>query len=167
MTSSGFPIWNNADPPAPGCFPGRRALRRRVAREGGVAGPSAGGCDELPELRPSCRSNSAIRWSWVVIRAVSSSITRACCSTSARSSSRDGCSDPDTAHDQHTALLGSRTRRKITEPGPEWLRPDGERIQAWHVDGFRDIEPGATLALHRTAKLARLPGGRNISVLVT
>jgi hypothetical protein len=45
--------------------------------------------------------------------------------------------------------------------------PDGERIQAWHVDGFGDIEPGATLALHRTAKLARLPGGRNVSVLVT
>ncbi len=60
MTSSGSLVWNNADPPAPGCLPGRRPLRRRAARDGDTAGPSAeGGCEELPELRPSRRFSSA------------------------------------------------------------------------------------------------------------
>ena len=51
MTSSGSLIWNNADPPAPGCLPGLPPLRRRAARDGDTAGPSAeGGCEELPRV---------------------------------------------------------------------------------------------------------------------
>lgn len=110
MTAFGLLIGNNADPPAPGCFPGRRALRRRSARDGDTAGPSAeGGCDEFRELRPNCRSNSAIRASCAATRAVSTSITRACDAINARSSSRDGCSTPDTTHDQHTVDPASRS----------------------------------------------------------
>jgi hypothetical protein len=106
MTSLGLLTGNNADPPAPACFPGRRGLRRRSARDGDTAGPSVeGGCEEFRELRLNCRSNSAIRASCAPTRAVSSSITRACDSISARSSSRDGCSNPDTTHDQHTDRL--------------------------------------------------------------
>src|SRR5918993_5380243 len=97
MISSGLLVWNNADPPAPGCLPGLRPLRRRGAREGGAAGPSVeGGCEELPELRPSWRFSSATS-----VR--SCSITRACEAISERRSSRDGSSDPDTPDDQHTA----------------------------------------------------------------
>ena len=82
----------------------------RAARDGDTAGPSAeGGCEELRELRPNRRSNSAIRASCVEIRAESSSITRACDSTSARSSSRDGCSTPDTTHHQHVSSSRSRS----------------------------------------------------------
>jgi hypothetical protein len=83
-------------------------LRRRAASRGAghydvvsnavprAAGPSVeGGCDEFCELRPNRRSSSATR-------AVSSSIRRVCASISAIRSSRDGCSDPDTPHDQQT-----------------------------------------------------------------
>jgi hypothetical protein len=116
MTSSGLPTRSNADPPAPGCLPGRRPLRRRVDRDSGVAGPSAeGGCEEFRELRPNCRFSSATS-----IR--SSSINRACASITASNSSRDGSSDPDTQHDQHTPPPRSRTNTpKDHDPAPEWL----------------------------------------------
>jgi hypothetical protein len=103
MTSSGSLICNNADPPAPGCLPGLRPLRRRATRDGDAPGPSAeGGCEELPELRPSRRLSSTTS-------ACNASIVRACASITARSSSRDGSSDPDTAHDHHIGGPGSRT----------------------------------------------------------
>ena len=61
MISSGSLIWNNADPPAPGCLPGRRPLRAPRRTRGDTAGPSVeGGCEELPEFRPSRRFNSTI-----------------------------------------------------------------------------------------------------------
>jgi hypothetical protein len=81
--------------PIRGCLPGFGPLRRWVERLDGAAGRSAGGgCEELRELRPNRCSDSATR-------AVSNSICRACASTNASDSSRDG-SGPDMQHDQHT-----------------------------------------------------------------
>ena len=111
--------WSGTTPTRPrrAAYPGAGPLRRRAAREGDTAGPSVeGGCEELLELRPSRRFSSATS-------ACNCSIVRACASISARSSSRDGCSDPDTAHDQHTD--GSRSRTDTPQdrrPEPEWLR---------------------------------------------
>jgi hypothetical protein len=58
-------------------------------------------------MRPNRRFSSATS-------ACNCSIVRACASISAHNSAREGCSDPDTAHDHHTSRPGhAATHRKI------------------------------------------------------
>jgi hypothetical protein len=96
MTSSGSPTCSSAIRwPLAAYWPPRQA--RRLHR-----GPTAeNGWEEFRELRPSRRFNSRTS-------AHNSSIIRAC-STSARRSLRDDCSDLDTSHDQHVPYARSRT----------------------------------------------------------
>jgi hypothetical protein len=68
-------------------------------------------------MRPNRRFSSATS-------ACNCSIVRACASISAHNSSRDGCSDPDTAHDHHTSRPRSRSDTpQDRRPRPEWLPP--------------------------------------------
>ena len=112
-TSSGSSTSASVLPGEPGCLPGRRPEPRRPGSRGGTCGPSAeGGREEFRELRASRRSSSATR-------AVSSSIIRACSTTSASNCSRDASSSPDTRrHDHPSAITNpAPTHRRSTAAG--------------------------------------------------
>jgi hypothetical protein len=85
-------------PGEPCCPPARRPDFFRNDRGGGLANPSDdGGFDEFREVSPNRRSNSPTR-------TVNVSITAACVTTNARSSSTDNPSiggNPDTGRSHH------------------------------------------------------------------
>jgi len=98
-----------ARPARAGLLTGLRPPDRRAERRAGAAGPSAeGGCEEFREFRPSCRLRSTTSDCSSSTRTCSCAIVRACASTNATSSSRDGTPDPDTPHDQHSSAATSR-----------------------------------------------------------
>jgi hypothetical protein len=71
------------------------------------------GIEELPELRPNCRSDCAIRAACPATVASSSSSCRCCTSISARRSSRESYSSPDTRQNSATT-----TGRTVTHTNP-------------------------------------------------